>query len=208
MVVVKTVREFAQKNEKDLKKFMRFKTSIYDEEIIKDTVQEFYVKLIEAGSLQSYNPELGTFRSYILSLFCWMLPQLGKKNFRVTKEVVSVVKNEKSYQDRYDEVWNCLGKEDHRSEIAFVLHPNYHTSSMYYDEELAAENMMEAFISYVEKTETPKKARRTIEFIRRRLEGCNSVDVAGMLDLSNNMVKIIKNTAYDKYKKWREEVRY
>ena len=208
MVEVKTVREFARKNEKDLKKFMQYKTGIYDEDLIKEAVQEFYVKLIETKSLLSYNPSLGTFKTYITNLFCWQLPQLGRKNFRQSKDVVSVVKNDKTYQNDYDEVWNCLGREDHRSGISFVLHPNYHTSNMYYDEEFAAENMLEAFISYVEKTEPPKKAQRTIEFLRRRMEGCNSVDLASILDLSNNMVKIIKNSAYDKYKRWRHEVRY
>ncbi|MBD3261055.1 MAG: hypothetical protein GF334_05135 [Candidatus Altiarchaeales archaeon] len=220
MVAVKTVKEFAEQNEQELKSFMIYKTGIRDEEIIRDTLQDFYVKLIESRALDKFDPEQVTygslercFNTYICNLFCWLLPTLAKKNFRARFKVISTVrggyadsKSVPSYFNYASDVWNYTLTESGPSQnVGFCIDPHYAASHTTVDEEYAAHAIFDDFRQHVVDTEKPKKAKRILEVIDRRAEGCTSRDVASMLGLSNNMIKFIKNHAREKFYNWADK---
>ena len=90
MVIVKSVQEFQEKNENELKAFMTHKTGIYDQEIIKDTLQEFYTRLIQSKALENFDENRAptaeenklNYERWVCNNFCWLLPLLRKKNYR------------------------------------------------------------------------------------------------------------------------------
>lgn len=225
MVVVKTVEEFAKQNEEQLKLFMRYKTGIYDEDIIRDTVQEFYIRLITTRALENFDEEKGKFDTYIANLFCWLLPSLRKIKFRniVTKtvtvnengnevrkkvevihEVLSTFKyrSDKIWGKAEDDVWDHVG--NYNSHLAIDALYNY--SHVYVEEERKLEDKYKAFVRHIRETEPHKRAERMILVLNCRNDGCRSKDIARMLGISDNMVKIIKNRIRDKYFEWNEVV--
>jgi bifunctional DNA-binding transcriptional regulator/antitoxin component of YhaV-PrlF toxin-antitoxin module len=64
------------------------------------------------------------------------------------------------------------------------------------------DDYIEEFKAYIRRTETPKNAERMILFIEQKYAGCRGVEIAGMMGVSNNMVKIIKHSLQRKYNKW------
>lgn len=216
MVAVRTVKEFAEQNEQELKSFMIYKTGIRDEEIIRDTVQDFYVKLIESRALDKFDPAQVTygslekcFSTYICNLFCWLLPMLAKKNFRARFNVISAVhfrNSPASYFNYATDVWDYTMTDNNTNPyVSFCVDPHYGASHTSVDEEYVAHATFEDFREHVVETEKPKKADRILELIDRRAEGCTSRDVASILGLSGNMVKMIKNHAREKFYHWADK---
>src|SRR5271157_2046171 len=99
MVVVKTVEEFCEKNEKELRAFMTYKTGIKDVDMINDTIQEFYKGLIMYHSLELYDENRApteeqnklNFETWICNNLCWLLNIMKRRNFRDRFEVYSQV---------------------------------------------------------------------------------------------------------------------
>ena len=110
MVVVKTVEEFQKENENELKSFMSHKTGIYDQEIIKDTIHDFYIRLIQTKALEGFdenrapNEQENTlnYERWVCNNFCWFLPLMRKKNY--TKVLKLRVKSEKERKKREEYV--------------------------------------------------------------------------------------------------------
>jgi len=225
MVVVKTVKEFFLKNDQQLKKFMQYKTGIYDTNLINETVQEFYIKLIQSNALESYDPEKNSFDTYILNLFCWMLPYLSKKNFRykhaaIPRKSLKYYDVEDATEERHffdyrlmsyvqrvdDKVW---GVEDDIFNYVHDRNPDYvpstaYDSSLFEDTNPEALKYVEDFKRYIRNTETSKNADRMILFIEQKFQGCRSFQIAEMLGVSCNMVKFIKQNLQKKYTRWQQ----
>jgi len=108
MVVTKDVAGFVRHNEKDLRHFMSYKTGIYDKDLIDEAIQEFYIRLIKTRALETYDCEEGSFDTYVMNLFCWLLPLLKKKNFRFNHKVVSVVTTQASGYAKEEDIWNLV----------------------------------------------------------------------------------------------------
>jgi hypothetical protein len=110
MVVVKTVEEFQEKNENELKAFMRYQTGIYDQEIIKDTLQDFYVRLLQTRALEKFDENRATteegntlnYERWVCNNFCWMLPLLRKKNYTSVLKLLLPKSPEKSTSEKDD----------------------------------------------------------------------------------------------------------
>ena len=89
MIVVKTVEEFQKENENELKSFMSHKTGIFDQEIIKDTIQDFYTRLIQTKALEGFDENRAptdqqnqlNYERWVCNNFCWFLPLMRKKNY-------------------------------------------------------------------------------------------------------------------------------
>ncbi len=197
----KAMDEFARKNENDLRRFMKYKTRIIDEGIIDEAIQEFYVRLIEAKSLATFDEREGSFDAYILNLFCWTLPTLKKRGYTRSGNMVSTAYVETASSDCRDarDVWECLHMNPD-----YKVDPCYSNAALEYKEEEESEGLINEFIEYIRETEKGKKAERMITFIQRRREGCLSADVAVILKMADNHVKCIKQELYDKYKKWQK----
>ena len=190
---------------------MRYKTGIHDEEIIRDTVQDFYVKLLETKALESFDEDrviYGTkeavFNNFVCTQFCWMLTTQGKKNSRINHDAISTVKIKTKMDTREVDVWEFTSRE----QGWFTPHQQYQAAHVYQDQENTLDFEFQQFIAFIRRTEPARRAERMILFLEKRTLGCKSVDVAYMLGVSNNMVKIIKKSVQRKYRKWQADNRY
>jgi len=203
MQVVNTVEDFKRYNENDLRSFMAYKTGIYNRDLHDEAIQEFYVKLIETRALETFDPNYENkprrFDSYILTLFCYLMPELKKNNHRARYSMVTKV-NVGHHSPKMVDIWEFVSKEDLNSEFA-VSH-TYSASALEMRQDDEINLYTQDFIEYLRRTEPKKKADRMIEYLTRKLQGCNGTDIAHMLGLSNNMVKFIKRDLYEAFNDW------
>src|SRR6056297_3131349 len=115
MIIVRSVEDFARKNEDDLRRLMNYKTGIFDKNLVDEAIQEFYVKLIETKALETFDEDAGTFKSYITSLFFWTLPKTRKENFRINFDVLSSITVTKGASvEKNVDIWDYIStKSDH-----------------------------------------------------------------------------------------------
>jgi DNA-directed RNA polymerase specialized sigma24 family protein len=108
MVVVKTVEEFQRENENELKSFLSHKTGIIDQEIINDTIQDFYLRLMQTKALEGFDEtraptdeqNMLNYERWVCNNFCWFLPLMRKKNY--TQVLKLKVLSEKERRKRED----------------------------------------------------------------------------------------------------------
>jgi len=208
MECVKTVRDFALKNALDLERFMMFKTGIRDSDTIRETIQEFYIKLIETRALETYDPTKGTFKTYIMNLFCWLFPVLANRNHRAKYTFVSCVKDRDhtgQWDGGYTDIFEDVATSGYGPYIGNVIDGAYAPSNVQREEETEANISMEEFIGHIKRMHTSKLTKRIVPYIEYRNCGCNGADVAHILGVSNNMVKRIKERAKLSYEQWRGE---
>jgi hypothetical protein len=240
MVIVKTVEEFKKKNENELKAFMTHKTGIFDQETIKDTLQEFYIRLLQSKALEGFDENRApteeenklNYEKWVCNNFCWLLPILRKKNYRgvlkikMTKDEIECRDNaieedlEKLEKDSDYEVlrfYSTLNVKEGHTEIpkdifevispstkinGYTVDDRFRVSMVEQEEDLDAKKTLCSFFRNVRKTMPEKKAYQIESYMKYRLQGLNSVDIAILLGVSNNMVKFIKQEAKEKYEKW------
>lgn len=240
MVIVKTVDDFKRKNEGELKAFMIHKTGIYDQEMINDTLQEFYTRLVQSKALESFDEKMAptkeenqlNYERWVCNNFCWLLPMLRKKNHRgmlkikLSKE--SLDKKKESLNGELDENDQDSGYETLRfystvtvkegdaeipKGIFDVIHPSVKDSSysidggfsyslVEQDENERVEKTLCSFFRYLRRIAPHKKAVQTENYMKYKLRGLNSVDIAILMGVSNNMVKFIKKESREMYIRW------
>jgi hypothetical protein len=202
---VNTVEEFKRKNEHELRSFMAYKTGIFNKELHDEAIQEFYVKLIETRALETFDPNYENkprrFDTYIMTLFCYLLPELKKNNHRARYPMVTKV-NIGHHEPKMIDIWEFLNKEDLQSEFAVDRTYSISALEMRQDDEMNL--YVKDFIGYVKRTEPEKKANRMITYLTHKLQGCNGTDIAQVLGVSNNMVKFIKNDLYEAFNDWKD----
>lgn len=207
MIRVTNVDEFARKNEGDLWRYMTYKTGIRDADIIQDTVQEFYVKLIETRALDTYDPSRGTFKTYIMTLFSWLFPVLANRNPRAKHTLVSRVRESgrgsTADKDATIDVYERTAVVGESPYIDNVVDPPYAASHVCLNDDIHADIELGDFMRFVRRTRTEKSASRIRSYLIHRRSGCNGADVARILGVSNNMVKMIKKQTRESYEEWR-----
>jgi hypothetical protein len=206
MIPVRTVEDFQRKNEAELRSFFSYKTGIYDQEVHDETIQEFYVRLIESKALETFDPEkrnVGTeescFNQYIINLFCWMLPVLRRRNPNANYQILSRIDVGDSVPKPID-IWELLNKNFEHTK--YDIEPSYSSSALEMQQEEESRQQLEDFIEYIRRTEPEKKANRFELYLRRKMEGCKAADIALMLGVSNYMVTIIKQDIHQRFKTW------
>lgn len=212
MVIVKTVEEFHLQNEHELRNFMMFKTGIRDKDMIDDTIQEFYVRLIKSKVLEKFDESEATygstqtlFETWICNMFCWLLPVMKKRNFRDRFDVISSVLVERGGVKDFVDIWESLGKSSSYT-TDFSVDTEYHTDQVGLTGITEYEHDVASLIRYIESTEEQQKAQQLVSYIQYKIEGLNGVDIAGLLKVSNAMVSTIKNNLYVKMREWKENV--
>lgn len=206
MEVVRTVREFALKNEEDLRRFMMSKTKIYDQDMIREAIQNFYVRLITSRSLEKFDPSKGTFKTYITNLFAWGFPTAKKRNIKTRYTFVSQMRGrdrwgqwDGDYVDVFEGVAHgCAGPY-----VPHAIDPCYDASHAHKEQEDDSERSLAEFIEYMSRTDPDRSKKQLIPFVQYRNQGCNGADVAKILGVSNNMIKIIKDRVRDSYEEWK-----
>lgn len=205
MVIVDNVTDFAKKNEEYLRLFLTNRKGIFDPELVNDIIQNFYVRIIRNGSLEKYDPDRGNFKTYIMTILCNMLPHEKRRNPLARYSHLSSVPNQDG---------GSLGSESEVDVFDFIYGANQHQeygiaqhkdlpSKIFQQEEDECTMHMMAFIEHIKKSEPNKvKAEKMVCYVENRMDGCKQTDVAKILGVSDNMVKIMKNNIYDKYKKW------
>jgi DNA-directed RNA polymerase specialized sigma24 family protein len=226
MVTVRTVKEFARKNENDLKRFMQFKTGICDPFLLEDAVQEFYIRLIESNALGLYDEKRGEFDTYIGNLFCWMMPLLQRRAFRHKHttiprklrikygiddekansnskakydfQILSTVKRDDRLWADEEDVFEFVDKDF----ASLKINRAYEASLYDLEDDPLMDEYVEEFKAYIRRTESPRNAKRMLLFIEQKFAGCRGVDIAGMLGVSSAMVRNIKQDLQKKYVRW------
>lgn len=210
MVIVKTVEDFRKHNEEKLRKFMVYKTGIYNKDEIDDVMQEFYIKLIQTKALDSFDlnevthgtPEK-VFKVYIVNLFCWLLHHTKKKRDKEKITKISWIHPKASSEKDPSDVFNYVSSSELCSD--FQIDSKFYYDSHFMDKESQLQLEVEDFKKYIKKTESKKKAKKMICFLENRSSGCRSTDIAQMLGVSNNMIKFLKFDTYKSYKRYVSE---
>lgn len=199
MEIVRDVKEFVDKNESQLQKFFIYKTGIKDKELIREHLQDFYVKMIQTRALESYSVDKGSFDTYISTLLCWLLPARAKKNVSVQYKFVSSVKKKDQCFREEDEVWDHIGNFEGPFKVDFSpCTPRILDDP---DEKLFIQ-YLDDFKEYIKRTESAKSSDSMLIFLQRKQEGCNSSEIAIALGVSDNMVKIYKQRLRRKFEIW------
>jgi DNA-directed RNA polymerase specialized sigma24 family protein len=205
MEVVKTVREFALKNEEDLRRYYIHHTHITDPDLVREAIQEFYVKLIQGRSLETYDPSKGTFKTYIMNMFHWLFPILARRNLRMKYTFVSQVldRDAQMRYDEYTDVFEILAGREAGPYLENVIDPSYEASHAGAHEEDDSDGTVKDFSRYVQRSQTPNSAKHILPYLEYQTKGCSGADIAQMLGVSNNMVKFVKEKVADTYEQWK-----
>ena len=205
MVRVTTVEDFKKYNEDQLKRFMVSQTGIYDREIINDVVQDFYVRLIRSRALDRFNPDEkgANFSTWVCNILGWTLPENKKKNFRAQYKVISIIPDPESKGGCTKEVDVWDGINSYTDNPYYRLESGYTVSNVQHDREEESKRNIRSFIRYLETTETPEKAKKMIEYLEYRMDGLNDVAIAGIFNMTNAMMRIIRLAIQKKYYKWK-----
>lgn len=197
MEIVRDVKTFVRKNGEQMKKLFIYKTGITDRELIHEHLQDFYVKMIQTGALESYREDQGSFENYIFTLLCWLLPYKAKKNVSVKYQFLSQIRTESlSLEDIWDHAGNFEGpyKFDFSPCTPRIVEEN---------EEILFQQYFRDFKKYIQKTEEYRSCDQMITFLDLKESGCKSSDIAVFLGVSDNMVKFIKQKVQRKFLKWK-----
>jgi len=200
MEVVQDVKSFVKRNGGQLQKFFIYKTGIIDRELIHEHIQEFYLKLIKTKALEQYREEKGSFDSYILNLFCWLMPQMAKKNHSVHHSFISCVQDKRRGASEAEDIWDHLSNSEGPYKIDF----SPCTPRILDDgEEDLFLRYLEDFKAYISKTENDLNVHQMLTLLDKKQAGCKSTDIALILGVSDNMVKIIKQKLHRKFEIWK-----
>lgn len=201
MVKVRDIKKFAALNEDHLVRFFHYKTGISDPQITKDYIQEFYLKLSKTGALENYDEKLGPFNTYVMTFFCWILYHFKNKNFRKKYKIISDVKIRNKNSEKLCDIWEFVNNSigPYRIDVSYSLH-----SSFEEEIDISLQNYLKEFKEYIKRTESKHKAHQMIVFLDNKKDGCMSRDIARMLGVSDNMVKIIKKDVRTKFDSWKK----
>lgn len=200
MEIVRDVQSFVEKNGTQLQRFFIYKTGITDRELIHEHLQEFYVKMIQTRALESFDENQGSFDTYISTLLCWMLPYLAKKNVSAQHDFITRVFKKGQPETDAEDVWDHMGTFEGPYKIDFSpCTPRIFDDG---DEELFSQ-YMEDFKKYIKRTESKKVTHQMFTYLSGKQNGCCSSDIAILLGISDNMVKIIKQRLQVKFERWK-----
>jgi|WetSurMetagenome_2_1015567.scaffolds.fasta_scaffold545873_2 hypothetical protein len=200
MEIVRDVKSFVERNGEQLQRFFIYKTGITDRELIHEHLQEFYVKMIQTRALESFDEKEGSFDTYISTLLCWMLPYRAKKNVSVQYKFVSRVFRDGRPECDAEDVWDHTGTFEGPYKVDFS--PCTPRSFDENDEELFSQYLKD-FKKYIQKTESEKVTHQMFTFLSGKQMGLRSSDIAILLGVSDNMVKIIKQRIQVKFERWK-----
>lgn len=201
MVMVRDMKKFAILNEDHLIRFFKYKTGINDPQIINDCIQEFYFKLFKTKTLENYDEKQGSFDTYVLTFFCWILSYFKNRNFRNKYNAISEVKIQHGNTEETYDIWNLVNNitGPYRIDMSHPLHSIFEEEA-----ENSLQNYFHDFKEYIKRTESKYRAHQMLVFIDGKTDGCKSTDIAGMLGISDNMVKIIKQRVRIKFDLWKK----
>jgi len=236
MVVVKTVEEFKEKNDEEMRAFMMYQTGIYDPEIINDTMGDFYLRLLQTRYLEEYDENRATtekgnilnYERWVCNNFCWLLPLLRKKNYSSVLKLRLSKKEAEERAKRYGvpegdaefetlRFFSTLPTRDNTlkepvdiydvvnlnaEDSGFSVDSRFRVSMVESHEVEELRETINSFFCHTKKVLPKKKSDQINQYMKYRSEGLNSVDIGILMDISNNMVKIIKKEAQETYKRW------
>lgn len=208
MVVVKTIEEFYQENDQQLRDFMVYKTGIKDQDIINEAIQEFYIRLINSKVLEEFNEDnvkYGSvekvFETWICNMLCWVLPVMKKKNFRKDGKMVSRVKVNLGDSETEMDILDLIDIQDSN----FRISEDFEESRLIPNQTLTKENLIfDDLIKFIKRTEPDKKAQQMISYIEYRREGLLGTDISVILKVSNSTINTLKNNIAKKVAEWRD----
>jgi RNA polymerase sigma factor (sigma-70 family) len=185
---------------------MKYKTGIHDIDIVNDVIQEFYVRLIKSRTLEEYDEERESdFNTWVCNVLGWVLPLMKRRNFRNRFEVHSTVDTERSGIPEKTDVFELIDA-DKRSGTHYKVDHTFSTDMVEQLEIDEEQRKLESFLRYVRKTEPRGRADQIEQYVRCRLDGMTSVEIADMMSTSNSTLHVLKETLRKKMKRWENRV--
>jgi hypothetical protein len=200
MVEVRNVKEFAVKNEEQLIRFFKYKTGIFDKDMVDEHIQEFYVKLIQTKALEGYDKKKGNFDTYIATLLCWVLPAMAKKNVSIQHEFVSVAKQIRHGVSEFEDIWEHT--TDFTGPYKFDRTGFIPDTGECSPDELF-EQCLKEFKEYLKRTESENSFKQMMIYLEYKQEGFKSAYIAKVLGVSDNLVKLIKQRLQKRFILWK-----
>lgn len=202
MEIVRDVESFVEKNGKQLLKFFKYKTGIFDEDLIHEHIQDFYLKLIQTKALEAYDEKAGEFETYVLTLLCWMLPYMAKKNVAIHHSFLTSMRIQGKNGFEVEEIWDHVSNFEGLNTYKICSSPCT-PSSFTEDQNDLFDIYVEEFKEYIDRTESASLSHQMHIFIDLRQEGFKSTDIAKYLNVSDNMVKFIKQKLQKRFELWK-----
>jgi DNA-directed RNA polymerase specialized sigma24 family protein len=200
MEIVRDVETFVEKNGEQLQRFFIYKTGITDRELIHEHLQEFYVKMIQTHALETYDEEKGSFDTYISTLLCWLLSYKKRKNLSIKYKFISSVSTDSQSVSEESDIWDHVSISEGNFKVDFSpCTPRIFDNT----DEYMFNHYLNEFKGYIHKTELPRNRDRMLTFLECKENGCNSSEIAVVLGVSDNMVKIIKQKLREKLERWK-----
>lgn len=207
MVVVRTVEEFQRYNEKELRSFVTYKTGIVDKDIIDDTIQEFYLKLISSRSLEKFNGNEGaSFNTWVCNLLCWLLPVLKSKNFNIKYRPIGSMEDLNNDPSIKEDLWNYVHDSVYNSSMSLRLDRCFEMDIVYEDDILLEERLLSAFIRHLKRVLPEKKYRIYISYIKHRFEGMNAEQLIPTMGLARSTLSQLKGDIKKELIKWKRSL--
>lgn len=200
MEIVRDVESFVAKNGDQLQRFFIYKTGITDRELIHEHLQEFYIKMIQTHALETYDEEKGSFDTYISTLLCWLLSYKKKKNFSKKYKFISSVCIDNQSMSEESDIWDHVSISEGNFKVDF----SPCTPRIFDDtDEYMFNHYLKELKEYIHSTESQKNRDRMLTFLECKENGCKSSEIAVVLGVSDNMVKIIKQKIKEKFERWK-----
>lgn len=183
------ITQFVRDNQNDLKRFMTFKTGILDDNIVRDCLQDFFYRVTKSDVLNTFDPALGRFDTFICSCFANIMTTAGKKNERVRRKHYSLVPAKEGPVD----IFSRVGGE------VRVL-PTYVTSQLREQEDTDIQRDIDSFLIYIRKQVPPKEFSQINVYLTERYAGCMDRDIASMLKFTNQKFRALKKRVQGMFK--------
>lgn len=172
------------------------------------------------------------YERWVCNNFCWLLPMMRKKNHRGVLRIKlskSALEKRKAVLDTdsadsepeadyetlkfYSTLVVKEGDVEIPKDVFEVINPaiqdspysidkGFKFSLVEQDENAQVEEHLGSFFRYVRRIIPHKKAVQTENYMKYKLRGLNSVDIAILMGVSNNMVKFIKKESKELYTRW------
>jgi len=210
MVVVKTVKEFYEKNHNELRSFMMYKTGIGDADLINDTLQEFYLRMVQCNVLEAYDAHLApnekenrqNFESWICYRLCWVFGIMKKRTQK--EDLYNTISQVEKLEDGSSEpmdIWEVV--DTTKKNKYFTIDGHYHVSQIEQEEEADVNKHLNAFARHIERTLPEDKSEKIKNYMSYKVQGLNSVDIGSIMNISNTAVNMIRDDAKLRYEQWR-----
>lgn len=225
MIPVKTVEEFYKINHKELIKSIHYMRKSPSKEDIEEISQNFYLGIIKLKTLEKYDPTAGaSFSTYIWKVLKWMVVNNFNQKVKDShpfeietsaprlpvdqdSKEESAIQSQPEYvhyrvtMDIEEDIWSKIGEFDGQYKIS----PSFVNSFIYSEGGKEILETLEDFKYYLMSLKLKDKNKKNmVKYIELMDFGLKGTDIADNFEVTNTMVKNIRQDVQKHYEKWQK----